>query len=257
MFDAHTHCDRVPAEVLERAQVSGIRGLIVAGVDPEGWVRQAAMAQPWVWHAFGLHPWRAAAMTHSEIDEALSMLTHHLDAKAQRTIGLGETGLDRSKRCPGETLDPQIHAFRAQVTMAIERNLPLILHVVRAHDMAARILSETGLPSAGGMVHSFSGAPVHAQSYVDLGLHVSFSGSVTHPQAHKTSQAVLRVPDDRLLVETDSPDQTPYPRRPSPNEPAFLIDVIAKVAAIRHTDPAHITKLTTDNAQALFGLSVT
>ena len=107
------------AQVLERAQASGIRGLIVAGVDPEGWVRQAAMSQPWVWHAFGLHPWRAAAMTHSEIDEALAMLTHHLDANAQRTVGLGETGLDKSKRCPSETLDPQVHAFRAQVTITL------------------------------------------------------------------------------------------------------------------------------------------
>jgi TatD DNase family protein len=138
--------------------------------------------------------------------------------------------------------------------MAKQRALPVILHIVRAHAMAIDILKESGLPNSGGMVHSFSGSPADAQAYTALGLHISFSGNITHPNAKKTRRAAAVVPAQQLLVETDSPDQPPYNRRPGPNEPAFLIDVIAAVAKARQEDPAHVATLTALNARQLFDL---
>ena len=254
MFDAHTHADRLAPEALRRAREHGIQGLIVAGVDPVGWQTQAEMRHPWVWHAYGLHPWTVATMDDEGLASALDGLRSALDADPDKVVGVGETGLDHGKRLSKESHSRQEVAFRSQIRMARERHLPLVLHIVRSYSRALAILREEELPSQGGMVHSFSGSAEDARALIDQGMHISFSGSITRANAHRMREAAAVVPLQMLLVETDSPDQTPQGRQPAPNEPAFLIDVIAAVAQARGETPNQIIAATNGNARRLFRL---
>ena len=254
MFDAHCHLDRVPEDpqaVLQRARQAGITDLVVAGVQASSWDAQTRLSQTGVHVAWGVHPWRVAEAPNG-IDKELDALSTLLKSPPIPPVALGETGLDHGQRLDPKSQPQQAHAFRAQIRLAHVHQLPLILHIVRAHEAAAKILEAEGVPEAGGMVHSFSGSAEQAQHFVSMGLHISFCGSVVNPKNRRVRRAASSVPTNRLLVETDAPDQTPIHRKPLPNEPAFLIDVISAIAEIRGTTPSQVSKATATNAHALF-----
>jgi TatD DNase family protein len=127
-----------------------------------------------------------------------------------------------------------------------------MLHALRAHDAMLEVLRGEPL-AAGGVLHSFSGSAEQVAPFAALGLHFSFAGSVTYERARKPLAAVRAVPRDRLLVETDAPDQTPRPRQ-GRNEPAFVAEVAAGVAAALGVPVAEVDALTSANARALFGI---
>ncbi len=191
-------------------------------------------------------------MTDDAVPDALKTLDETLSTALP--IGLGETGLDHGRRICADSRPRQQRAFEAQLVLAQEHNLPVVLHIVRAHEAAIQTIVRCGLPDRGGMVHSFSGRSHHAQAYLDLGLHISFSGGVTLGNAHHVRTAAALVPLQRLLVETDAPDQSPRKRRGAPNQPAFLIDVIDAMADARGETPLVIAKATEQNARRLFQL---
>lgn len=256
--DTHNHLDLAAFEtdrdaVLDRARSAGITGHLVAGIDPAGWIRQRALAasHPGIRWTAGLHPQVAAGMTTDAIDEALRGLPAQFDGP-HAACGVGETGLDRLFVDP-DTLDAQIHAFRAQLAFARARDMPLVLHIVRAHGKALEILKRDGLPAVGGAMHSFSGNAELARQYVKLGLHIGFVGAVCRDNARKLHAAAAAVPAERLLIETDAPDQRP-PGRPQRNEPAALIHVAEAVARIRGCSAGEILEWSTRNAEALFGV---
>jgi len=146
----------------------------------------------------------------------------------------------------------QEQAFRAQIRMAHDTGLPLVLHIVSAHEQAIAILKQETVPAAGGMVHAVSGSEAHVPQYLELGLNLSFCGTVTNPAHKRVRRAIVAVPSSHLLVETDAPDQTPISRIPHPNEPAFLIDVIAAIAELRDSTSTEVADITAANAHALF-----
>jgi TatD DNase family protein len=145
-----------------------------------------------------------------------------------------------------------VEFFRAQLALAKDRDLPVVLHIVGAHAQALDILRKDGLPSRGGLVHSYSGPADAVSEYIELGLHLSFSGSITWPGARKAPLAVRATPPSRLLIETDSPDQTPEPHRPGRNEPAYLLQILDRVASLRGVPREELATLTTKNAHHLF-----
>ncbi len=256
--DTHNHLDFAAFDsdreaVLERARAAGIGGHLVAGVDPAGWVRQRALAakHPGVRWTAGLHPQVAAGMRPGAIDEALAGLPAQLEG-AHAASGVGETGLDRLFVDPA-TLDVQLHAFRAQLALARELERPLVLHIVKAHGKALEVVKRDGLPAAGGVIHSFSGNAELARQYVELGLSIGFVGAVCRPNARKLHAAAAAVPDDRLLIETDAPDQSP-PGHPQRNEPTALLDVAEAVARVRGCRPEAVLVLSTRNSERLFGV---
>ena len=184
----------------------------------------------------------------AEIDDAIELL-------AQRAaFSIGETGLDRSRFCKAETLPRQEHAFRAQLALARALNLPVILHILGAHGRALELLASDGLPAAGGMVHSYSGSAEMVAQYEELGLYVSFSASVTRPNAARVLKAVRAVSADRLLVETDCPDQPPSSRDSKRNLPEWLVDVVQVVANARGESMDAVAKSTMNNAGRLFNV---
>lgn len=260
LFDVHNHLDdpRFDADreaAVRAARGEGVQGFVVAGYGPERWERQREVcAGPLVaWPCYGLHPWAAArAGDEDGIDRALVALDRFLDGTS--AVGLGETGLDASRSVPDGSLPLQERAFRGQLRMARERDLPLVLHVLRAHEAALAVVREEGVPVSGGMVHSFSGSPEQARAWVRLGLHVSIGPSVCHPRSDKVRAACRAVPADRLLIETDCPDQAPWPDGGARNEPAWLVRVALAAAAARREDPAALGLRCARNAVRLFGL---
>jgi TatD DNase family protein len=127
------------------------------------------------------------------------------------------------------------------------------LHIYRAHEFALRYLETRGALASGGVVHSYSGARDFVPRYVDLNLHLSFAGALTRPNAKRPLDALRAVPRERLLLETDCPDQTPSGASANRNEPAELLRIAAVVARELGVSLDALAQLTTQNARALFG----
>jgi TatD DNase family protein len=162
---------------------------------------------------------------------------------------VGECGLD------GATGDHerQEQLFRAHIRAARAVKRPLVIHVLRAHDVAPRILEEERAHEVGGVMHSYSGGEHLVPIYRALNLAFSFAGPVTYPNARKPIAAARAIPDALLLAETDAPDQAPAAHRGSRSEPAYVADVIAGLAAARGVSAQQIAELTRANARRLFG----
>lgn len=260
MIDAHCHLDdpRFDADraaAMEAARHAGVRGFVTAGVGPDRWERQRRLCAdvPDTFACYGLHPWAVArARDDGEVAGALAHLERVLDEAP--AVGLGETGLDASGHTPRDSLPRQERAFRAQIRLARARDLPLVLHVVRAHEEALRVAEEEGVPRRGGMVHSFGGDPGQARRWIRLGLSISLGPSVCDPRSVRARRVAREVPPDSLLIETDCPDQAPWPDRGVRNEPAWLARVALAVAAIRDEDPRSLGERAARNAARLFRL---
>ncbi len=258
VFDSHCHLhdarigDAAAAQ-LARARAAGVERLLLAGVDPDGWRDEdrLARAHPELVVSYGVHPQRIAGISDAATDAMVAALDGALDGALARPVAVGEIGLDGfAGRKP--TLARQERAFRAQLAAARARDLPVVLHVLGAHAEAIALLRRDGAPRSGGVVHSYSGSAEQVRDYLALGLSISFAGAVTWPNARKRRAAALAVPREHLLVETDAPDQTPEAHRPGPNEPAYLPEIVAALAAIRGEAAAEVASYTAANARRLF-----
>lgn len=263
LVDVHCHLSDArmpggPSEAARQARAVGVEHIVMAGYDREDWQTQARLAGQLsgVHAVYGVHPWVAARLAPSALALELEALRAML-AGLTPPVAIGETGLDRSPRLPSESLAAQEASFRAHLQLAREWELPVVLHVVRAHDVAQSILRE--LPPPGGVVHGFSGSAEVAAQYVALGLHVSFGGAITRPdRGKKARRAAISVPLERLLIETDAPDQAPQPHaaaEPGFNRPAWLPAVLNTLAGLRSMESAALADATTRNAVRLFRLA--
>jgi len=261
MFDSHCHLDseRFDGEgerdaVVERARAAGVERILVPGVAPAEWPRLAEVKAryPEVRIAVGLHPQALPGLSKSAIRQALHDLAG--TAHALGAVAIGECGFDGGTAKEGNVRhETQALVVDAHMRVADELGLPIVLHVLRAHDEALRALERHGSLRAGGVVHSYSGSAELVPRYVALGLHVSFAGSITRERARRPVEAARVVPADRLLVETDAPDQTPTGAERERCEPADVGLVIAAVARARGVPRDEIAALTSRNAKALFG----
>lgn len=258
MIDTHCHLDG-PAfdgdrdEVLLRARAAGVTDVVVPGVEPAGWERLLGLcaAREGLHAALGIHPQALADLPAADDDRHLADLEGLLDRGG--AVAVGECGLDGPTAGEGVPLDRQRAVLRGHLAIARRLGLPVLLHSLRAHDAMVDELERDGLP-AGGVLHSFSGSAEQVPPFAALGLHFSFAGPVTFDGARKPVAAARAVPPDRLLVETDAPDQTPHPHRGSRNEPAHLPLVLASVARAVGSSPADLDLLTTRNARRLLRL---
>ena len=256
-FDAHCHLDFNAFDgdrghVFERAEAVGVSRFVVAGVHPNDWPRQRKLAreQPGVFWTAGIHPVAAAQMSAHALSDGLTALPREWE-RSPGPVGVGEMGLD-VRFAARETLPQQCTAFQTQLALARELNVPVVLHVVGAHGRVLEILRRDGLPERGGMVHSFSGHKNIASDYLNLGLHISFSGSVCRPNALKAREAAAWVPKDRILVETDCPDQSiVHGQR---NEPRSLIEVARELAKLRGCETDAILRISARNCSDLFAV---
>lgn len=259
MIDAHCHLDsdrlgQPPEEALARARAVGVEAIVMAGVEPSEWAAQRALAARLddVYPVFGIHPQLVPELDEAALDAMLAELDRALTE--HRPVALGETGIDRLTPESKAAIDLQARAFRAQLRLAHRHDLPVVLHLLRADELALKILKEEKLPPRGGMVHSFSGSADFARQLLALGLHLSFSGPLTYPQSRRLREAAALAPAERLLVETDSPDQSPLPHRGEVNRPALLPLVLGALADVRGAPIEEVAALTAHNTRRLFGL---
>jgi TatD DNase family protein len=257
VIDTHCHLDVAAfdqdrAEVLRRAQAAGVAGILVPAIRPRTWTALVGLAhaEPLVRAALGVHPQVVPELDAGELAEDLpTQLARAIDEAGPRIVAVGECGLDGAT---GDR-DRQEHIFRAHIRAARMVKRPLVIHVLKAHDLAPRILREERAGDVGGVLHSYSGGEHLIAIYRDLGMCFSFAGPVTYDNARKPLAAARAVADELLLAETDAPDQAPAARRGGRSEPAFVADVIAGLARARGTTAADMARLTTTNATRLFG----
>jgi TatD DNase family protein len=169
-----------------------------------------------------------------------------------KVVCVGETGLDYYYKY--STPEEQQALLRRFCQLSREVGKPLSLHIRDAHDDARRIVAEGDGPAAGGVIHCFTGTPDDARKWLDLGLHLSFSGIVTFKSATAIQAACRLAPPDRLLLETDCPYLTPAPLRGKRNEPAYLVHTAAFVARLRGVPEAELAQATSQATRRLFRL---
>lgn len=257
MIDSHCHLDvdafaADRAAVVARAAAAGVAGVLVPAIRPRTWPALLALPDahpaPGLALALGVHPQVVPELDAAE-DAVIDRLAEAIAAAATpRVVAVGECGLD------GGTADHprQERVLRAHVRAARALGLPLVIHVLRAHDAAPRLLRDERAGDVGGVIHSYSGSAELVRGYVELGFAISFAAALTRPGARRPVAAARAVPADALLVETDAPDQTPSARRGQRNEPAHLGDVIAAVAAARGEPVAEVAARTAANARRVF-----
>ena len=244
--DNHCHLppDAEADALIERARAAGVTRLITVGTDAEQ-SRQAidiAAAHDSVWATVGLHPHDAA----HGVDTIVDLLDE------PRVVAVGECGLDYFYDHALRTV--QRTAFAAQIALAFERDLALVIHTRDAWDDTFDLLRTEGVPDR-TVFHCFTGTPVEARMALDLGIRLSFSGIVTFKNAGELRDAAALCPLDQLLVETDSPYLTPVPHRGTPNEPALVPLVGATIAAVKDVSLATVAGASSANADQLYGLT--
>ena len=250
--DSHCHLD-FPAlkgdleGVLSRARAAGVGCFLTIGTKLQEMASVIAIAEahPDVYCTVGIHP--------HEADDNVERLTGRLVewSAHPKVVGVGETGLDFYYDHAAR--DAQERSFRAHIQASRDTGLPLVIHSRDADDKMARILEEEiRIAPFTGLLHCFTSSRQLAETALDLGLLISFSGIVTFKSAGDLQSLLPAIPLERLLVETDAPYLAPVPMRGKSNEPSFMIHTAEKVAAIKGLEKDALAEATTNNFFALF-----
>jgi TatD DNase family protein len=250
VIDAHAHLDdRRFADdldaVMARAAAAGVARVLSCAGDLASSERTVLIARryPSVRVAVGVHPHHAGSWS-----DAVSGMVNRL-ARDQHVVAIGEIGMDLSGRsAPREA---QETAFLAQLALARALDLPVVVHVRESGPVARELIDRAG--GARGMVHCYSEGPDEVGEWMRRGFAVSFAGTVTYPKNGSLRLAAAGVAAERILVETDAPYLAPQARRGERNEPAFVLETLAAVAAARGEEPAELGRQVGENARKLFG----
>jgi len=255
LIDTHCHIvfrnfDEDIDDVASRWRKAGVKSLMHACVEPSEIPAIRALADRFseLRYSVGVHP----LDTQHWKDDTLEVLRSAALAD-DRVLAIGELGLDLFR---DSNLDEQLKVLRPQLELAIELDLPVIIH---CRDAAKEMLKELcKLQKLGrcprGVMHCWGGAKEEMDSFLELGFYISFSGTVTFSKAEATHLCAAEVPEDRLLVETDCPFLAPVPMRGKRNEPAYVEAVATRVAELRGQSVSSVADSTTANARRLFGL---
>ena len=252
LIDTHCHfnnkqfADNLP-DYIARAQAADARQMIVVGYDMPSSEHAVQLSETYpgvLFAVVGVHP-HDAKDWNGEADARLRRLSDH-----PHVVAIGEIGLDY--HYDFSPRDQQESAFRAQMQLAREVGLPVVIHCREAYGDTLQILSEEGADETGGVMHCWAGTVEEADKTVALGLALGFGGTLTFKNAESTRQAAQRVPLETLLVETDAPYLAPVPHRGKPNEPAYTRLVAEKLAELRGLALPEIATLTTANARRVF-----
>jgi TatD DNase family protein len=250
LVDSHVHLDHEQFRqdldaLIGRAHEQGIHRMLTIGTG-DGPPKLDCAIELAARHAgvsatVGVHPHEASKANASTFDELRSFL------REPSVVALGEIGLDyHYDFSPREV---QRDVFVEQLRLAREAGKPVIIHTREAWPDTVDVLRREW--TGPGIMHCFTGDEQQAREALDLGFHLSFGGVLTFNKAESVRQAAAIVPDDRLLVETDAPYLAPIPYRGKRNEPAFMVETVRKLAAVRGTDPDHIAAITTANFERL------
>ncbi len=252
VVDSHCHLDfegmeeKLPG-ILARAETAGVGLMLSISSRISRFPNLLRIAEEHtnVFCTVGTHPHNA----HEELDVPVAEIVRL--ARHSKVVGIGEAGLDyHYDFSPREA---QMTGFSSHIAAARETGLPLVIHTREAEEDTARVLEEEMARGPfKAVLHCFTSQDWLARKGVDLGLSVSFSGILTYKSAENLRQTARGLPEDRILVETDSPYLSPVPHRGRDNEPAFVVETLKHLAAARSTDAEHMARVTSNNFFALF-----
>jgi TatD DNase family protein len=227
---------------VDEAVAVGVTRLIAMGVDLQTTAGAIAMAEEHraVFAAVGHHPMNKAAPDLQALRAA---------AAHPRVVAIGEVGLDHADRDDVGPFDQQEDWFRALIGVALELDLPLCVHIRESEDDVYRLLAEH--PGATGVIHYWSLDATWARRFLDLGLYISFAGTLTRKSKEKIREVARLVPEDRLLLETDAPWGAPQGRS-GPMRPAWMVETAEALAAVRGWSLEKLAQVELENALTLF-----
>jgi len=252
LIDTHCHIDVEEfaadrAEVLARSRAAGVCAQVVPAIHQPGWpaLLELCRREADLFPALGMHPIYLDMHRPEHLDE----LRQRVDD--QRPLAIGEIGLDYFV----EGLDHagQQSLFEAQLMIAQDANLPVLLHVRKAHDMVLATLRRLKF-SCGGIAHAFSGSRQQAEQYLDLGFKLGFGGTLTYDRALRIRALARELPLSAIVLETDAPDIVTSAHRGERNSPEYLPEVLAALSELRGESPETVAAQTTRNARALLRL---
>ena len=250
-IDTHCHLDKLdstPEEAVKQAKQEGVETMVTISVDEESFdfVSNAVMQFKDVYGTVGLHPHDA-----SEFSPSLEQSIRKLAQGHDKMIAIGETGLDYHYM--NSSAENQQFAFRKQLQIAVELNLPVVLHSREAEADTISILKEIPVPAL-GVAHSFTSSLKMARTLLDMGWYLGINGIVTFKNAENLREVVRWIPLDRLLLETDSPFLAPVPFRGKPNKPAYIPVIASFIAELRKIQIENLAEKTSENANRLFSI---
>lgn len=255
LVDTHTHLDFPSfdsdrASLLAHAQARGVERAVVLGVYQANWQRVwgLALEDARLYAALGLHPVYLA----DHRPEHLRALHHWLERLAghPKLCALGEFGLDYYVKDLDR--DAQQALFEAQLALAADFELPVLLHVRHAHAATIATLKRYKLARR-GIIHAFAGSYEEAREYIKLGFYLGLGGAPTWPQALRLHKVLPRLPLEHVVLETDSPDMAPAMYPGMRNSPVHLPEICEALAGLMGVAPAELARVSTQNAEALFG----
>ena len=252
LFDSHTHIDmrhfnKDRDSVMERARKAGVVVVVDVGCDLASSEAAIALAERYdeVFATVGFHPHSAAEMGNGDIDRLAELARH------PRVVAIGEIGLDFYRNLSPR--EAQVDAFKKQLDLARELDLPVVIHSRQASDEVFDILSRWagGSSRPPGVLHCFSGDRELGRRYIDMGFLLSIAGPVTYTKSSAVDIA-CHLPLEKLLIETDAPYLSPHPYRGKRNEPAFVYEIADKIAQLQSQNREEVAAITTSNAARLF-----
>lgn len=252
LIDSHCHLnftefDHDRAQVIEQCSKLGITDMVIPGTTADSWPKLIDLCQqfPQLHPALGLHPMFMDKHNDNDLNELETCLNSY------RPVAIGEIGLDFY--LPDQDRQRQIALFHAQVKIARKHALPVILHVRKAHDEVLKILRSAQLK--GGVVHAFNGSEQQAMQYRDLGFLFGVGGALTYKRAQKLQRLFSQLPDDSIVLETDSPDMPLADQQGQRNTPENIPVILQKLAELRQQPVEQLAAISTDNCKRLFNLA--
>jgi TatD DNase family protein len=256
LVDSHCHLDRLDLapysnsfdNLMQASRDAGVGHFLCVSIDMESYPSMLELVEGHrdISVSVGVHPNDKERI--EPTPEELVKLADH-----EKNVAIGETGLDYF-RSEGD-LEWQRERFRRHIQAARMANKPLIIHTRAAREDTIRIMEEEGARDCGGVMHCFTEDWEMARQALDLGFYISFSGIVTFNSAEELREVAKRVPEERILIETDAPYLAPVPKRGKPNLPAYVCYVADKIAELRGISRERLEEITSDNFFRLFRAS--
>lgn len=256
LVDSHCHLDCIDLtdfgnsfeNLIDHTRSAGVEHLLCVSINLEKYpgMLQKVRDYPDISVSVGLHP-----LSDKSENFSVEYLTDL--ARDEKVVAIGETGLDYFYH--KETRELQQQHFRAHIQVARQLDKPLIIHTRDATEDTLAILKQENAEQCGGIIHCFTETQEFANQALEMGFMISFSGIVTFRNADRLRAVARTIPDNHLLIETDSPYLAPVPYRGKQNQPAFVQYVAAKLAEIRNTSIEHIAEISRNNFYRLFNLT--
>ena len=252
LVDTHCHLDVTDfdidrSNILKRCRLGSINKIIIPAIQSQSWpnIIELCDLEEGLYPAFGLHP----VFLKQHQAEDINKLEHLVEKV--RPIAIGEIGLDFYVK----ELDQkqQIDFFEAQLFVAKKYELPVILHVRKAHDQVLQLLKK--IKVKGGFCHAFNGSMQQAEKYIELGFKLGFGGTLTYGASTKIHKLAKELPIESIVLETDAPDMVVESHRGERNSPEYIVDVLSALATIKDESVEYIAKQTTQNANDVMNFS--